>query len=176
MLGNTTPAAEFNIWVEPDAAHVVFHSGLKPMMVGWEHSRDKSMLDSAELDMIRGWGTPLARFTLECCAAGITANEQWLGETGLSLPDPVTMAIVLDPTICTRRGKHYVDVEIHSEVTRGMTLVDQYGYLKKEPNAEVCWAMRTSAPWPSAASPFSSNTSARRIEVAFQPSRALGLR
>ena len=49
------------------------------------------------------------------------------------------MAIALDPSVCTKRGKYYVDVEYHSEATRGMTLVDQYAYLKQEPNAEVCW-------------------------------------
>ena len=141
VLGNTTPAAEFNIWVDPDAAHMVFHSGLTPFMVGWEHSRDQAMLDAAELEQVRAIDTPFARFTMECCAAGITANEQWLGETGLSLPDPVTMAIAMEPSVCTKPGKHYVDVEIQSEVTRGMTLVDQYGYLNKEPNAEVCWAI-----------------------------------
>jgi purine nucleosidase len=140
-LGNTTPAAEFNIWVDPDAAHVVFHSGLRPFMVGWEHSRFAATLNEAELKDVRGFDTPLARFTLECCQAGIDGNLEWLGEVGLSLPDPVTMAIALDPSVCTQRGTHYVDVEIHSEVTRGMTLVDQYGYLKKEPNAEVCWAI-----------------------------------
>jgi purine nucleosidase len=140
-LGNTTPAAEFNIWVDPEAAHVVFHSGLNPFMVGWEHSRAEATLNKYELDELGGFHTPLADFTLECCAAGITGNEQWLGEIGLSLPDPVTMAIALDPSVCTQRGKHYVDVEIHSEVSRGMTLVDQYGYLDKEPNAEVCWAI-----------------------------------
>jgi purine nucleosidase len=140
-LGNTTPAAEFNIWVDPEAAHVVFHSGLNPFMVGWEHSRDAAMLDEAELEQVRALDTPLARFTLECCAAGIAGNKEWLGEIGLSLPDPVTMAIALDPAVCTKRGSHYVDVEIHSEVSRGMTLADQYGYLKKEPNSEVCWAI-----------------------------------
>jgi purine nucleosidase len=138
-LGNTTPAAEFNIWVDPEAAHVAFHSGLNPFMVGWEHSRGESTLDEAELEQLRLLDTPLARFTLECCQAGIKGNLEWLGEIGLSLPDPVTMAIALDPTISTKQGKHYVDVEIRSEVTRGMTVVDQYGYLKKEPNAEVCW-------------------------------------
>jgi purine nucleosidase len=140
-LGNTTPAAEYNIWFDPEAARIVFLSGLCPLMVGWEHSRGPAMLDRADLERVRALDTPLARFTLACCAAGITANEQWLGEVGLSLPDPVTMAIALDPAVCARRDKHFVDVEVHGEAALGMTLVDQYGYLKKEPNAEVCWEL-----------------------------------
>ena len=49
------------------------------------------------------------------------------------------MAIALDSDVCVRKGKHYVDVEIVSEVTRGMTVVDELGVLNKEPNIEVCW-------------------------------------
>jgi purine nucleosidase len=138
-LGNTTPAAEYNIWFDPEAAQVVFHSGLNPFMVGWEHSRGEAKLSPAELEHVRSFGSPLASFALEICHAGVVGNEQWLGEAGLSLPDPVTMAIALEPEVCTRRGRHYVDVEIKGEAALGMTLVDQYGYLGKPPNAQVCW-------------------------------------
>ena len=62
-----------------------------------------------------------------------------MSEPGLSLPDPVTMAIALDPSICTRRSAHFVDVETVSELTLGMTVVDQLGVTKKEANIEVCW-------------------------------------
>ena len=55
------------------------------------------------------------------------------------MPDPVTMAIALDPRVCTKRSKHYVDVACDVEVTRGMTVVDQIGVTNKEPNVEVCW-------------------------------------
>jgi purine nucleosidase len=139
VLGNTTPAAEFNMWVDPEAAHMVFHSGLPLMMVGWELSRADAMLSEAEMAEIRAFNTKYADLTLDSCAAGVTGNLEWLGEVGLSLPDPVTMAITLDPTVSTKQGEYFVDIETHSERTRGMTLVDQYGYLKQEPNAEVCW-------------------------------------
>jgi purine nucleosidase len=49
------------------------------------------------------------------------------------------MAVALDPTICTKRGAHYVDVETVSDVTRGMTVVDQLGVTNKKANIEVCW-------------------------------------
>ena len=49
------------------------------------------------------------------------------------------MAIALDPEVCTKLGKHYVDVEVNSEVTKGMTVVDQLGVTHKEANIEVCW-------------------------------------
>jgi len=138
-IGNTTPAAEYNIWVDPEAARIVFHSGLPVLLVGWEHSRGAANLSYADMASVRAFSTPWADFTLDCSVDGVAANMKWLGEVGLSLPDPVTMAIALDPAVCTARGKHFVDVETVSELTRGMTVVDRYGYSDKEPNIEVCW-------------------------------------
>jgi len=137
--GNVTPAAEYNIWVDPEAARIVFHSGLPIEMVGWEHCRHDKVLKAEEIAYIQAFNNPLAEFALRSNQTAIRAYHVQTGEDGLSLADPVAMAVALDPAVAVESSLHYVEVETQSELTRGMTVVDRLGVASDERNRAV-WA------------------------------------
>ncbi len=152
--GNVTPAAEFNIWVDPEAARMLFRSGLPIEMVGWQLCRGAAVLGPEDIQFVSDMGTELSHFAVECNSTARIAYRTQTGEDGISLPDPVAMSIALDPSIGTESSRHYVEIETATELTRGMTVVDRLGVAADErnratwadllptcPNAKVYWAI-----------------------------------
>jgi len=153
--GNVTPAAEYNIWCDPEAARMVIHSGLPSIeLVGWQLCRGEANLRAADIAHARSLSTPLATFAIDCNRTAMEANRAQSGEIGIALPDPVAMAIALDPTICTDASAHHVEIECASELTRGQTVVDRLNvsddgrnrgvwsaFGGRAKNVSVCWAI-----------------------------------
>jgi purine nucleosidase len=152
--GNVTPAAEYNIWVDPEAARLVMRSGMPIELAGWQLSRGDAVLREDDIDRVLGFNNPIAKFAIECNSHARKAYKVQTGEDGISLPDPIAMALALDPRIGTDWSEHYIDIETQSELTRGMTVVDRLKVAEDERNlfvwstvverknrAKVCWTL-----------------------------------
>jgi inosine-uridine nucleoside N-ribohydrolase len=135
--GNVTPAAEYNIWVDPEAARAVFRSKLKIEMVGWHVSRGPSVLKDYEIEAIEAIGTAKAKFAIESNSRAREAYHVQTGEIGLSLADPTAMAVALDRSVGLSWSRHRIAIETQSELTRGMTVVDRLNVSADDNNAQV---------------------------------------
>ncbi|WP_392420656.1 pyrimidine-specific ribonucleoside hydrolase RihA [Edwardsiella piscicida] len=134
--GNWTPAAEFNIYVDPEAAEMVFQSGLPIVMTGLDVTHRAQILD-ADIERLRDIGNPVARTVAELLDFFMRYHrqERW-GFQGAPLHDPCTIAWLLRPQIFTC-AERWVGVETRGRYTTGMTVVDDYALSGNAPNATV---------------------------------------
>ncbi|WP_429073591.1 pyrimidine-specific ribonucleoside hydrolase RihA [Aeromonas hydrophila] len=134
--GNWTPAAEFNIYVDPEAADMVFKSGLPITMCGLDVTHEAQVMDE-DIARVRAITNPVAQ-----CVAGLLdffmiyhRDPKW-GFAGAPLHDPCTIAWLLAPALF-HGVECRVDIETGGTHTSGMTVVDRYGLTGKAANALV---------------------------------------
>ncbi|MGL5320641.1 MAG: pyrimidine-specific ribonucleoside hydrolase RihA, partial [Aeromonas veronii] len=134
--GNWTPAAEFNIYVDPEAADMVFKSGIPITMCGLDVTHEAQVMDE-DIERVRAITNPVAQ-----CVAGLLdffmiyhRDPKW-GFAGAPLHDPCTIAWLLAPELF-HGVECRVDIETSGEHTVGMTVVDRYGLTGKPANALV---------------------------------------
>ena len=139
-VGNVTPAAEYNIWCDPEAAKIVFDSGHNNItIVGWELCRGGANLTEDEMDFIYSFKSEKGDFAIDCNKHALDSSKNWLGDPGLGLPDPVAMAVALNENVVKIVSRHYVDVVLDGPA-RGMTIVDQLHVGENEPHIDEWWS------------------------------------
>ncbi|RWE53602.1 nucleoside hydrolase [Mesorhizobium sp.] len=133
--GNVTPTAEFNIYVDPHAADVVFKSGIPIVMMPLDVTH-KALTTAKRTQAFRKLGTRVGTATTEMLEFFERFDEEKYGTDGGPLHDPCVIAYLLKPELFSGRNCN-VTVEIASELTMGMTVIDWWGVTKRPNNAMV---------------------------------------
>lgn len=121
-VGNWSAVAEFNIKVDPEAAHVVFNAPWKVTMIGLDLTHQALCTPARQRD-IESIGTPTAMFVSQLMDFFRKSYEQNQGFVDPPVHDPCTVAYLIDPNVMTVR-KAPIDVETHGDLTLGMTVAD----------------------------------------------------
>ncbi len=135
-LGNTTPAAEFNIYVDPHAAKVVLDAGVDFVMMPLDVTH-KALVTPERLQRLKDLNSPVG----DVCGGMLDYFNRFdmtrYGFDGGPLHDPCVIAYLIDPNLFKGRNV-YLDIETESELTMGNTLADWWNIQEKEPNAFIC--------------------------------------
>ncbi len=132
-VGNITPAAEFNIYVDPEAADIVFKSGVQIVVMPLDVTH-KALVTKPRNDAFRNLGTKVGIAVAEMTDFFERFDKEKYGSAGAPLHDPCVTAYLIRPELFS--GRHVnVEIETKSELTLGMTVADWWGVTNRKPNA-----------------------------------------
>lgn len=132
--GNMTPAAEFNIWSDPEAAHAVFHSGLDTTMIGLDVTHQAVTTPALQLRLAAAGA--IGQFVADLIDYFAVYHHETYGWDGAPIHDAVAVAHVIQPDLVTTIESN-VEIELESELCRGRTVVDRWKRTGRPVNAHV---------------------------------------
>jgi len=144
-FGNITPAAEFNILIDPEAAKIVFESGVHFVMVPLEVSHT-ALVTSEVIERIRDMKTPFSALCVDLLMFFMKQYKEVFGFEHPPLHDPVAVAYVINPSLFQTKFVR-VDIETSSELCSGRTVCDMFGMSKKPKNVHVAEKVDVEAFW-----------------------------
>lgn len=145
QLGNMTPAAEFNIFADADAAHVAFTCGRKITMVGLDVSRKALCLPSV-MERMGKIGTSAGKLFIDIMTYFNKTQKQVFGWDGGPLHDPITIAFLIDPTVLTIK-EMFTQIDIRGEQSYGRTNCDFFNNSGQKPNSFVATDINVAKFW-----------------------------
>jgi inosine-uridine nucleoside N-ribohydrolase len=144
-LGNWTPAAEFNIWWDPEAADRVLSSGARLVMVPLEVTH-RALATEAVLARLEAIGSPVATMAVDLMRYFAATYREVFGFPAPAVHDPCAVARVIDPQLVPGRPMH-VAVERRSELCDGRTVCDVHGITRQPPNVDVATGLDVDRFW-----------------------------
>jgi purine nucleosidase len=138
--GNTTPSAEFNIYCDPHAAHIVFHAGL-PITLAPLDVTYQALLTTADVERLLKTNSPIARFVADATRYYMEFHEAHQHIQGCMINDPLALALAFAPELVETQ-RLYVDVDISGGVSMGKTFADFYEIWKAPANMDVALRVR----------------------------------
>lgn len=144
-LGNWTPAAEFNIFVDPEAAYLVFGCGRPVTMIGLDVTH-QALATPKVRARIRALGSPVALVVDELLGFFAGTYRRVFGFASPPLHDPCAVAYLMEPEIVRTRAMH-VDIELNGQHTLGRTVCDVHGVTGQPANAEVGVSLNAARFW-----------------------------
>ncbi len=137
--GNATPLAEFNIFADPHAAHIVFHSGIPITLIPLDVTH-KCILKQSHIEQLLKIKSPISRFIADSVEDYMKFSLT-RGHAGCALHDPLTLATIIAPELLTLK-EYFVDVDISGGVSMGNTFADFFNISKKTANMKVALGVR----------------------------------
>jgi len=134
-VGNITAAAEYNFYVDPEAAQLVLSAGFNTTIVTWTLTLARALWTEAQLRELEALGTPLAHFFSILDAPNLAFNRS-VGIDGSTHPDSLTATLLVRPDLITASRELYVEVDTRAGLTRGYSLMDDRPG-RNRPNARV---------------------------------------
>lgn len=141
--GNTTSLAEFNTYVDPHAAHIVYHAGIPTTLVPLDVTY-QCVLTPADVRRLREVHSPLTQFVIDATRFYMEFHEEYQHIEGCVINDPLALALAFAPNLCEYRELP-VDVDISGGICMGKTVADFYNYEKKAANLRVALGVQARA-------------------------------
>jgi len=133
--GNTTALAEFNTYVDPHAAHIVYHAGIPATLVPLDVTY-QCILTPSDVQKLRQVDSPITKFVEDATRFYMEFHDEFQSIEGCVINDPLALALTFAPELCTYRELP-VDVDISGGISMGKTIGDFYNYNKKPANMKV---------------------------------------
>jgi len=133
--GNITPAAEFNFYVDPEAARVVFDSNVPILMVGLDVTH-KVLLRESQVKLLEAAQNPVSQAAAKIMRATMARIKPTSDETVVAMHDPLTIASLIDPSLITAKD-YYVQIETTGEMTAGMSVGYYRSPVRRSPPMDI---------------------------------------